>query len=118
MIKIMLKKMIAVLGDLTALFGTIPMVRDTVSFRKITVRVYNSIVPITGKPLFKDANDIWVLGKNNLSCLGACRLLPTPASLLTAISDCSQKWKPSGFGAKRTRLLYSLDDRIQSRFFN
>jgi hypothetical protein len=49
--------------------------RDTVSCRKITVRVYNFAVPkrFSGKSLFKDANNIWVLGKNNFDKLG---LLP------------------------------------------
>jgi hypothetical protein len=67
MVYIMLKKMFEVLGNLTVLFGMIPTVRDIVSFHKITVRVYNSIVPkrFSGKFLFKDANDIWVLGENN-----------------------------------------------------
>jgi hypothetical protein len=71
MTKITIKKILTVLGALTALFGTIPVMRDTVSFRKITVRVYNSVEPkwFSGKSLFKDANNIWVLGKNNFDKL-------------------------------------------------
>jgi hypothetical protein len=42
------------------------------SYKVIIFNTYKSIFPKRpfGKNLFKDANDIWVLGKNNLDSLG------------------------------------------------
>jgi hypothetical protein len=68
----MIKKILIILGALTDLLGATSVIRSIVSFwqisfKAITVRVYKSVVPkrFSGKTLFKDANDIWVLGKNN-----------------------------------------------------
>jgi hypothetical protein len=63
-----------------ALFGTVSIIQATaffsiISCSKVTFRVYKSVFP---KELFegilsKDANNIWLLGKNNLDSFGACR---------------------------------------------
>jgi hypothetical protein len=102
----MLEKMFEVLGNLTVLSGMIPVIRDTVSFRKITVRVCDSVVPkrFSGKTLFKLANNIWVLGKNNLDSLGGtCPLLPIRASSSPATSDCSQNGSRPTLALKEAR---------------
>jgi hypothetical protein len=68
----MIKKTHAILRILTILFDTIPVMRDTVSFcnilcKKVIFRICKSVLQqFSGKILFKAANNIWVLGKNNL----------------------------------------------------
>ncbi|MDR0420840.1 MAG: hypothetical protein LBH30_05240, partial [Prevotellaceae bacterium] len=63
-----------------ALSGTVSIIPVIVFFSKIscktiTFRVYKSVVPkeLFERILFKDANNIWWLGKNNFTSLGACR---------------------------------------------
>jgi hypothetical protein len=69
----MIKKIHITFGVLAVLIGITSILPRIVSFCKIsskviTVRVCKSVVPkrFSGKTLFKDANNIWVLGKNNL----------------------------------------------------
>jgi hypothetical protein len=77
----MIEKRHTILGALTAFFGIIPMRGKNVSFciisfKTITARVCSkSVVPkrFSGMSLLKkDANNIWVLGKNNFESLGVC----------------------------------------------
>jgi hypothetical protein len=73
MIKITIKKMLAILNALIALFGIIPMIRVAMFFYEISYKgLCKSGVPtrFSGKTLFNAANNIWVLGKNNLDKLG------------------------------------------------
>jgi hypothetical protein len=71
----MKEKIHNILCVFTALFGTVSIIPDTVSCKTITVRIYKSVFPreLFEGILFKDANNIWWLGKNNLFSLGACR---------------------------------------------
>jgi hypothetical protein len=77
-----IEKRHTILSALTAFFGVIPMVGKSASFcrissKTITARACSkSVVPkrFYGMSLLKkDANYIWVLGKNNFDSLGACR---------------------------------------------
>jgi hypothetical protein len=77
----MVKKINNVLGALAALTGITSIIQGAVFSYKIssktiiTLRIRKSVFPkeLFERILFNAANDIWLLGKNNIICFGACR---------------------------------------------
>jgi hypothetical protein len=75
------KTYMTIICALTVLLDAISAIRSIVSFCKIpckTITVRSKfIIPekFSGKNLFKTANNIWTLGKNNFNRSRDCRLL-------------------------------------------
>jgi hypothetical protein len=74
-----MKKIHIIFCAFIALFSIASIIPDIVFFCKIpcktvTVRIHKFVFPkeLFERILFKAANSIWMLGKNNLSRLGAC----------------------------------------------